>query len=67
MSRPDRMKLGTFVYTYGFHPASWRHPGSDVGAANSFSHFLNVARLSEEAKFDFMFMAYSPAAAVVDP
>ncbi len=67
MSRPDRMKLGTFVYTYGFHPASWRHPGSDVGAANSFSHFLNVARLSEEAKFDFMFMADSPAAAVGDP
>ena len=67
MSRPDRMKLGTFVYTYGFHPASWMHPGSDVCAANSFAHFLNVARLSEAAKFDFMFMADSPAAAVGDP
>ena len=67
MPRPDRMKLGTFVYTYGFHPASWMHPGSDVGAANSFAHMLNVARLSEAAKFDFMFMADSPAAAVGDP
>ena len=66
MPRPDRMKLGTFVYTYGFHPASWMHPGSDVGAANSFAHFLNVARLSEAAKFDFLFMADSPAAAVGD-
>ena len=67
MPRQDKMKLGTFVYTYGFHPASWMHPGSDVGAANSFAHFLDVARLSEAAKFDFMFMADSPAAAVGDP
>ena len=67
MPRPDTMKLGTFVYTYGFHPASWMHPGSDAGAANSFDHFLTVARLSEAAKFDFMFMADSPAAAVGDP
>ena len=67
MPRPDTMKLGTFVYTYGFHPASWMHPGSDAGAANSFEHFRTVARLSEAAKFDFMFMADSPAAAVGDP
>lgn len=67
MPRPDTMKLGTFVYTYGFHPASWMHPGSAAGAANSFDHFLTVARLSEAAKFDFMFMADSPAAAVGDP
>lgn len=67
MRRQDRMKLGTFVYTYGFHPASWMHPGSAVGAANSFAHFLNVAKISEAATFDFMFMADSPAAAVGDP
>jgi len=67
MRRQDRMKLGTFVYTSGFHPASWMHPGSAVGAANSFAHFLNVARISEAAAFDFMFMADSPAAAVGDP
>ena len=67
MPRPDKMKLGTFVYTYGFHPASWMHPGSEAGAANSFAHFLNVARISEAAKFDFLFMADSPAAAVGDP
>ena len=66
MRRPDRMKLGTFVYTFGFHPASWMHPGSDAAAANSFDHFLKVARLSEAAKFDFLFMADSPAAAVGD-
>lgn len=64
MSRPDKLKLGTFVYTFGFHPASWLHPGSDVQGANDFSHLLNVAKVSEAAKLDFMFMADSPAAGV---
>ncbi len=67
MARTDKMKLGTFVYTFGFHPASWLHPASDVNGANDFSHLLDVAKRSEEAKFDFMFMADSPAAAVGDP
>ncbi|WP_334173874.1 LLM class flavin-dependent oxidoreductase [Pseudoxanthobacter sp.] len=65
--RQDKLKLGTFSYTYGFHPAGWLHPASDVGAANSFRHFLNVAKASEAAKFDFMFVADSPAAGVGDP
>lgn len=67
MARTDKMKLGTFVYTFGFHPASWLHPASDVNAANDFAHLLDVAKRSEAAKFDFMFMADSPAAAVGDP
>lgn len=67
MTREDKLKLGTFVYTFGFHPASWRHPASDVRGANDFSHLLNVAKLSETAKFDFMFLADSPAAGVGDP
>jgi FMN-dependent oxidoreductase (nitrilotriacetate monooxygenase family) len=58
------MKLGTFIYTYGYNPASWRHPGSPVGAANDFGHMLNVAGISEAAKFDFVFLADSPAAGV---
>ena len=67
MARTDKMKLGTFVYTFGFHPASWLHPASDVHGANDFSHLLDVAKRSEAAKLDFMFMADSPAAAVGDP
>jgi len=58
------MKLGTFIYTYGYNPASWRHPGSPVGAANDFGHMLNVAGIPEAAKFDFVFLADSPAAGV---
>lgn len=54
MARTDKMKLGTFVYTFGFHPASWLHPASDVNGANDFAHLLDVAKRSEAAKFDFM-------------
>lgn len=67
MRRPDKLKLGSFVYTFGYNPAGWLHPDSDVNGANDVAHLQNVARLSEAAKFDFMFMADSPAAAVGDP
>lgn len=67
MRRADKLKLGTFVYTFGYNPAGWLHPASDVNGANDFRHLLKVAQISEAAKFDFMFMADSPAAAVGDP
>ena len=67
MSRTDKLKLGTFVYTFGYNPAGWRHPGSDVNGANDFAHMHKVAQISEAAKFDFVFLADSPAAAVGDP
>ena len=66
MARPDKLKLGTFVYTFGFNPAAWRHPAADVNGANKIDHLLNVARISEAAKLDFMFLADSPAAAIGD-
>ncbi len=67
MARPDKLKLGTFVYTFGFNPAAWRHPDADVHGANRIDHLLNVAKISEAAKLDFMFLADSPAAAIGDP
>lgn len=67
MARDDKLKLGTFVYTFGFHPAAWMHPGSDVKGANDIAHLAKVARISEAAKLDFMFFADSPAAAVGHP
>ena len=64
MRRSDRLKLGTFVYTFGFHPAAWLHPGSDVRGANELGHLIKCAEISEAAKLDFMFFADSPASAV---
>ena len=66
MSRSDKLKIGTFVYTFGFHPAAWLHPGSDVRGANDLRHLIACAKISEAAKFDFMFFADSPASAVGD-
>lgn len=67
MPRNDKLKLGTFVYTFGFHPAAWRHPGSDVNGANDIRHLIRCAQISEAAKLDFMFFADSAAAAVGHP
>ena len=67
MARNDKLKLGTFVYTFGFHPAAWLHPGSDVNGANDIAHLARVAQISEAAHFDFMFFADSPAAAIGHP
>ena len=64
MPRTDKLKLGTFVYTFGFHPAAWLHPGSDVRGANDLRHLTHCAKVSEAAKLDFMFFADSPASAV---
>ncbi len=50
MKRTDQMSLGTFIYSYGLNPASWRHPASPVDGSMHFSHMLNIARLSEAAK-----------------
>jgi FMN-dependent oxidoreductase (nitrilotriacetate monooxygenase family) len=62
--RTDQMKLGTFIYSFGYNPAGWRHPAAPVDGSNSFAHMLNVAKLSEKGKFDFIFLADSPAAGV---
>ncbi|MCB8878664.1 LLM class flavin-dependent oxidoreductase [Acidisoma cellulosilytica] len=67
MARSDKLALGTFIFSYGSHPAGWLHPGSQVDANNSFAHMLNVAKLSEQGRFDFMFLADSPAASVGNP
>ncbi|WP_372834026.1 LLM class flavin-dependent oxidoreductase [Puniceibacterium confluentis] len=67
MARTDKLRLGTFVYTFGFHPAAWLHPGSDVKGANDIAHLAKVAQISEAACLDFMFFADSPAAAVGHP
>lgn len=67
MKRNDQIKLGTFIYTFGYNPAGWRHPDADVNGANSFEHMLKIAKLSEQGKFDFVFLADSPAAGVGHP
>lgn len=67
MKRRDQIKLGTFVYTFGYNQSGWLHPAADVNGANSFAHMLKIAQISEQGRFDFVFLADSPAAAVGHP
>ena len=51
------ISMGLSMRYLGYHAAAWRHPQVDPGGASDFSHFLNVARLAEAAKFDMVFLA----------
>ena len=52
-----KISLGLSMRYLGYHAAAWRHPEVDPGGASNLSHFANVARLAEAAKFDMVFLA----------
>lgn len=49
------MKLGVFLITSGHHIAAWRAPEAYSGG--DFQEYVKLARLSEAAKFDMLFLA----------
>ena len=55
--RPDRMRLGAFLYPGGHHVAAWRHPSSQADAGVNAGHYRQLARTAEAAKFDLIFLA----------
>jgi N-acetyl-S-(2-succino)cysteine monooxygenase len=55
--RRDQMKLGAFFHPTGHHVASWLHPDAQIDAGTNFRHYLQLAQISEAAKFDLMFLA----------
>ena len=57
MTRPDKMRLGLSTRGVGYHIAAWRHPDVDPGGAESLAFFAENARLAEQGKFDFLFLA----------
>ena len=58
MTKPKRqLHLGAFLQGVGHHLASWRHPDVDPAGAVQLSHFKNLARIAEAAKFDAIFFA----------
>ena len=52
-----QMKLGAFFHPTGHHIASWMHPDAQIDAGTNFRHYVELAQMSERAKFDFMFLA----------
>jgi alkanesulfonate monooxygenase len=55
-SRP-MMRLGLFIEGGGHHIAAWRDPNVDPYARETFTHFADIARTAERAKFDLLFTA----------
>ena len=52
-----QMKLGAFFHPTGHHVASWLHPDAQIDAGTNFRHYVQLAQMSERAKFDLMFLA----------
>src|SRR3984885_13783699 len=52
-----QMKLGAFFHPTGHHVASWLHPEAQIDAGTNFQHYVQLAQMSEGAKFDLMFLA----------
>lgn len=54
-----QMHLGAFVHETGQHVAAWRHPRAHVNSGTSFDEMKETARIAEQGKFDFLFLADS--------
>lgn len=52
-----QLHLNAFLMEAGHHEASWRVPGSDPRAALDVKHYVRLAQLAEEARFDSIFLA----------
>ncbi|MFL6172892.1 MAG: LLM class flavin-dependent oxidoreductase [Marmoricola sp.] len=58
MSR--KLHLNAFLMEAGHHEAAWRLPESDPNADFDLAHWIRLARIAEDAKFDSLFLADGP-------
>jgi FMN-dependent oxidoreductase (nitrilotriacetate monooxygenase family) len=59
--RDDPMTIGLFINNTGHHVASWRHPDAAADANINLDHYIEITKLAESAKFEFIFVADSMA------
>ncbi|WP_042370976.1 LLM class flavin-dependent oxidoreductase [Streptacidiphilus neutrinimicus] len=59
--RRRRLHLNAFLMEAGHHEAAWRLPDSNPRADFDLQHWIKLARLAEDAKFDSLFLADGPA------
>ena len=55
-SRNEKMALGVFIGSLGYHMASWRHPDAPNGGEMQLQHYINSLRIAERGKFDIYFL-----------
>jgi FMN-dependent oxidoreductase (nitrilotriacetate monooxygenase family) len=54
-----QLKLGFILHGVGPGWGDWRHPDADPSASTNIDFYLRQAKLAEQAKFDFLFVADS--------
>jgi hypothetical protein len=59
MAHSRKIKLGFILPGVGRTWTDWRHPDRDVGGSTSLAAYADQARLAEQGKFDFLFVAHS--------
>jgi N-acetyl-S-(2-succino)cysteine monooxygenase len=57
-----RMVIGALIHPNGSHAASWLMPEAQPHASMDIDYYRSMARLAERGKFDFFFIADTPAA-----
>jgi FMN-dependent oxidoreductase (nitrilotriacetate monooxygenase family) len=55
------LHLNAFLMEAGHHEAAWRLPASNPRADFDLAHWIELAQLAENAKFDSLFLADGPA------
>ncbi|QTH20952.1 LLM class flavin-dependent oxidoreductase [Rhizorhabdus wittichii] len=60
---PAQLHLGVFVAAAGNHVAGWRIPGA-LTDTEDFGALLDIARVAERGRLDFVFFADSPVSSV---
>ena len=55
------LHLNAFLMEAGHHEAAWRLPESNPRADFDLGHWIRIAKLAEDAKFDSLFLADGPA------
>ncbi|EPX76616.1 LLM class flavin-dependent oxidoreductase [Salipiger mucosus] len=61
-----QLAIGTLIEAYGLHPAAWLAEEAEPGAPTEIEYFKNIAQICERGKFDFYFIADTPAARTQD-
>jgi FMN-dependent oxidoreductase (nitrilotriacetate monooxygenase family) len=56
-----QLHLNAFLMEAGHHEAAWRLPQSNPRADFDLRHWIELAQLAEDAKFDSLFLADGPA------
>src|ERR1700676_1441069 len=62
MSKNNQMVIGALIHANGSHPASWLLQEAQAHASTDIDYYRGMAQLAERGKFDFFFIADTPAA-----